>query len=421
LNTSTRLSLKIRKFLRLFGPGLITGASDDDPSGIATYSQAGARFGYATLWTALFTFPLMAAIQGMCGRIGLVTQQGLAGTLKRYYSKGYLYFILALSFPAITFNIGADLQGMGAVANMLVPAVPVWAFCVLFTAFLLFVIIKYSFDKISTILKWLCLSLLLYIIIPFLVSTDIWPILRSSLIPSIHFNSNFFSILVAILGTTISPYLFFWQATMEAEVVSRQPENNKPVKHLLKDMRLDVNVGMFFSNAVMFFIILASGEVLYKAGITQIETVDQAAKALEPLTGELSYLFFAVGVIGTGFLAIPVFASSLAYILAETFEWRQGLDKKFSQARGFYITLSASLLIGLGLDFIGLSPIKALLYTAILYGITAPVLIGVILHISNSPKIMGEHTNSWLSNILGFITLVLMTFAAIGLLYFQLT
>ncbi len=361
----------------------------------------------------------MAAIQGMCGRIGLVTQQGLAGTLKRYYPKWFLYIILALSFPAITFNIGADLQGMGAVANMLIPSVPVWAFCVFFTAFLLFVIIKYSFDKISTILKWLCLSLLLYIIIPFLVSTDIMPILRSSFIPTIHFNSDFFSILVAILGTTISPYLFFWQATMEAEVISRQTENSKPVKHLLKDMRLDVNAGMLFSNAVMFFIILTSGEVLYKAGITQIETVDQAAKALEPLTGELSYLFFAVGVIGTGLLAIPVFASSLAYILAETFELSQGLDKKFFQARGFYITLSASLLIGLGLDFIGLSPIKALLYTAILYGITAPVLIGVILHISNNSKIMGEHTNTRLSNILGFIALVLMTFAAIGLLYFQ--
>ena len=402
----------------MFGPGLITGASDDDPSGIATYSQAGARFGYATLWTALFTFPLMAAIQGMCGRIGLVTQHGLAGTLKRYYPKWFLYVILALSFPAITFNIGADLQGMGAVANMLFPLVPVWAFCIFFTAFLLFAIIKYSFDKISTILKWLCLSLLLYIIIPFLVSTDIMPILRSLFIPSIHFNSDFFSILVAILGTTISPYLFFWQATMEAEVISRQTEN-KPVKHLLKDMRLDVNAGMLFSNAVMFFIILASGEVLYKAGITQIETVDQAAKALEPLTGELSYLFFAVGVIGTGLLAIPVFASSLAYILAETFELSQGLDKKFFQARGFYITLSASLLIGLSLDFIGLSPIKALLYTAILYGITAPVLIGAILHISNNPKIMGEHTNSWLSNILGFIAFVLLTFAAVGLLYFQ--
>jgi NRAMP (natural resistance-associated macrophage protein)-like metal ion transporter len=420
LKTSASFN-KIKKILRLFGPGLITGASDDDPSGIATYSQAGARFGYATLWTSLFTFPLMAAIQGMCGRIGLVTRQGLAGTLKQYYPKGFLYIMLLLSFPAITFNIGADIQGMGAVANMLYPTVPIWAFCIFFTAFLLFIIIKYSFERISLFLKWMCLSLLLYIIIPFLVSTDLVSILKATFIPTVHFNRDFFIILVAILGTTISPYLFFWQATMEVEEISHQTGNSKPIKSLLRDMRLDINVGMLFSNLVMFFIILTAGEVLYKSGVTQIETVDQAAKALEPLTGELSYHFFAIGVIGTGLLAIPVFASSLAYILAETFNWRQGLDKKFFEARGFYITLSASLLIGLGLDFIGLSPIKALLYTAILYGITAPALIGVILHISNNPKIMGEHTNSWLSNILGYMALVLMTFAAIGLLYFQFT
>lgn len=419
LKEANTFGARIKKFLSQFGPGLITGASDDDPSGIATYSQAGARFGYSTLWTAIFTFPLMAAIQGMCGRIGLVTNQGLAGTLKRYYPKGFLYLMLLFSFPAITFNIGADIQGMGAVSNMLFPSVPVWIFCIFFTVLLLFVIIKYSFERISLILKWLCLSLLLYIIIPFLVSTDITPILKATFIPAIHFDRDFFAILVAILGTTISPYLFFWQATMEAEANSHQTSKNISVRHLLKDMRLDVNVGMLFSNLVMFFIILTSGEVLYKSGIAQIDTVDQAAKALEPLTGELSYHFFAIGVIGTGLLAIPVFASSLAYILAETFNWRQGLDKKFFEARGFYITLSASLLIGLGLDFIGLSPIKALLYTAILYGITAPVLIAGILHISNNTKIMGSHTNSVLSNVLGLMALLLMTFAAIGLVYFQ--
>ncbi|HLZ15570.1 MAG TPA: divalent metal cation transporter [Cyclobacteriaceae bacterium] len=412
--------VKTKRVARLFGPGLITGASDDDPSGIATYSQAGAGFGYATLWTAMFTFPLMAAVQGMCGRIGLVTGHGLAGTLRRHYHKGFLYLMLLLSFPAITFNIGADIQGMGAVSNMLFPAIPVWAFCIFFTAFLLWVIIKYSFERISLLLKWLCLSLLLYIIIPFLVSADIASILKSTFIPTIRFDRDFFAILVAILGTTISPYLFFWQATMEAEAISHQNEKSKPLKHLLKDMRLDVNFGMLFSNLVMFFIILTTGEVLNKSGITQIETVDQAAKALEPLTGGLSYHFFAIGVIGTGLLAIPVFASSLAYILAETFDWSQGLDKKFFEARGFYVTLSASLIIGLGLDFLGFSPIKALLYTAILYGLTAPVLIGAVLLIGNNIKIMGAFTNSRLSNVLGLITLVVMMAAAAGLVYFQL-
>jgi len=361
----------------------------------------------------------MAAVQGMCGRIGLVTNTGLAGTLRRHYSRGFLYLMLLFSFPAITFNIGADIQGMGAVSNMLFPSIPVWAFCIFFTGLLLFVIIKYSFKLIASILKWLCLSLLLYIIIPFMMSTDITAVFKATFIPTIHFDRDFFAILVAILGTTISPYLFFWQATMEAESNSHQITDTKPVPSRLKDMRLDVNAGMLFSNLVMFFIILTSGEVLYKSGVTQIDTVDQAAKALEPLVGELSYHFFAIGVIGTGLLAIPVFASSLAYILAETFDWHQGLDKKFYEARGFYITLSASLLIGLGLDFIGLSPIKALLYTAILYGLTAPVLIGVILHIGNNTKIMGAYTNSRLSNILGFTALLLMTIAAIGLMYFQ--
>ncbi|HTH55930.1 MAG TPA: divalent metal cation transporter [Cyclobacteriaceae bacterium] len=417
MKTANVPGARIKTFLRRFGPGLITGASDDDPSGIATYSQAGARFGYSTLWTAILTFPLMAAIQGMCGRIGLVTNHGLAGTLKRYYPKGFLYLMLLFSLPAVTFNIGADIQGMGAVSNMLFPSIPVWIFCIFFTVLLLFTMIKYSFERISLILKWLCLSLLLYIIIPFLVSTDIIPILKATFVPTIHFDRNFFAILVAILGTTISPYLFFWQATMEVEANSRQTDKNISMQRQLKDMRLDVNVGMLFSNVVMFFIILTSGEVLYKSGITQIDTVDQAARALEPLTGELSYHFFAIGVIGTGLLAIPVFASSMAYILAEAFNWQLGLDKKFGEARGFYVTLSASLLIGLGLDFIGLSPIKALLYTAILYGVTAPVLIAVILHISNNTKIMGNYTNSVLSNVLGVLTLVIMTLAAIGLFF----
>jgi NRAMP (natural resistance-associated macrophage protein)-like metal ion transporter len=421
LNKTILFRVKAKRFLSLFGPGLITGASDDDPSGIATYSQAGARFGYATLWTALFTFPLMAAVQGMCGRIGLVTNRGLAGILKCYYPKWLLHVMLLLSFPAIIFNIGADIQGMGAVSHMLFPGVPTWAFCIFFAGLLILIIIKYSYRQITLILKWLCSTLLLYVIIPFLVNTDLISIVRSTFIPTVDFDRDFFSILVAVLGTTISPYLFFWQATMEAEAIHHQRGKAKPVSYLLKNMRIDINFGMLFSNLVMFFIILTTGEVLNKSGVTQIETVDQAAKALEPLTGAFSYHFFAIGVIGTGLLAIPVFASSLAYILAETFDWKEGLDNKFFEARGFYFTLVLSLLVGLGLDFIGLSPIKALLYTAILYGITAPILIGAILHISNNPGIMGVYTNSGLSNFLGFLTLAIMTLSAIGLLYFQFT
>ena len=409
---------KIKNLFGILGPGLVTGASDDDPSGIATYSQAGAQFGLSTLWTALLTFPLMAAIQGMCARIGLVTSQGLTVTLKQHYPRPILYIMLLFSFPAITLNIGADIQGMGAVANMIFPQVPVSAFCIFFTAALMFVIIKYPYQKIAMILKWLCLSLLLYIIVPFFVKQDWALIAKNTFIPAIKFDADFFSIIVAILGTTISPYLFFWQATMEAEGMAHSKSKVIVNKVVLGNMRKDVNIGMLLSNIVMFFIILTAGSVLYTAGIRQIETVDQAAKALQPLAGNLTYIIFAVGVLGTGLLAIPVLSGSQSYMLAETFGWEAGLDKKFTQAKPFYISVIISLLVGLSLDFFKVSPIKALLYTAISYGLTAPVMIAIILHIGNNKKIMKEHTNSKLSNVLGFITLILMTAAAVALIWF---
>ncbi|MHB1195601.1 MAG: NRAMP family divalent metal transporter [Lutibacter sp.] len=421
MTKSIKYSERIKKFLAIMGPGLITGASDDDPSGIATYSQAGAQFGLSTLWTALFTFPLMAAIQGMCARIGLVTSQGLTITIKQHYPKPLLYVMLLFSFPAITLNIGADIQGMGAVANMIFPAIPVSVFSIGLTAILMFVIIKYPYQKIAMILKWLCLSLLLYMIVPFMVKQDWGLIAKNTFIPEIKFNKNFISILVAILGTTISPYLFFWQATMEAEDMAHSTRKVIVNKRVLGNMKTDVNIGMFLSNVVMFFIILTAGSVLFPAGITQIDTVDQAAKALEPLAGKLTYLIFAIGILGTGLLAIPVLAGSQSYMLAETFGWKAGLDQKFPKAKPFYIAIIISLLVGLSLDFFGISPIKALLYTAISYGLTAPVLIAIILHIGNNKKIMQANTNSKISNILGFITLLFMTIAAIGLIYFLFT
>ncbi|MGF7029079.1 NRAMP family divalent metal transporter [Sphingobacterium multivorum] len=409
---------KILRFFKKLGPGLITGASDDDPSGIETYSQAGAQFGLSTLWTALLTFPLMAAIQGMCARIGLVTCEGLTVTLKKHYSKPILYSMLLFSFPAITLNIGADIQGMGAVANMICPNIPISVFCIIITALLLFIIINYSYQKISMILKWLCLSLLLYIIVPFMVGQDWLLVAKKTFIPTIKFDKEFLSIIVAILGTTISPYLFFWQTTMEAE---DQAHKGAIVvdKQILSEMKTDVNLGMLLSNMVMFFMILTTGTVLFNGGIHKIDTVDQAAKALEPLAGKLTYFIFATGVLGTGMLAIPVLAGSQSYMLAETFGWKAGLDKKFSQAKPFYGSIIVSLLVGLSLDFFGVSPIKALLYTAIVYGLTAPVMIAVIMHIANNKKIMGKHTNTRLSNILGTMTFILMTAAAVGLIYFM--
>jgi NRAMP (natural resistance-associated macrophage protein)-like metal ion transporter len=419
MKESKKFAVKIKRFLKMLGPGLITGASDDDPSGIATYTQAGAQFGYATLWTAIFTFPLMAAIQGMCARIGIVTSQGLTVTLKKHYPKSILYTMLLFSFPAITLNIGADIQGMGAVTHMMLPQIPAFACSIIFTAILMFVIVQYPYQKVAMILKWLCLSVLLYIIVPFMVKQD-WPtVLKSTFIPTIKFNRNFLTLLVAILGTTISPYLFFWQATMEAEDMAHSVKKVIVDKQIMSHMEVDVNVGMFLSNMVMFFMILTAGSVLFKAGIHQIDTVDQAAKALEPLTGKLTYLIFTIGIIGTGLLAILVLAGSQSYMLSETFGWEAGLDKKFPQAKAFYITIIVSLLVGLCLDLIGISPIQALIYTAILYGITAPVLIAIVLHIGNNKKVMGNYTNSKLSNILGGITLLLMTIAAIAVVYFQ--
>ncbi len=421
MSKSIKYSARIKQFLSILGPGLVTGASDDDPSGIATYSQAGAQFGLSTLWTALLTFPLMAGIQGMCARIGLVTSQGLTVTLKQHYSKPLLYIMLLFSFPAITLNIGADIQGMGAVANMIFPAIPVSVFCVGITGILMFIIIKYPYQKIATILKWLCLSLLLYMVVPFMVKQDWGLIAKKTFVPTIKFNKDFISIVVALLGTTISPYLFFWQTTMEAEDMAHSKQKVIVDKQVLDNMKTDVNIGMLLSNVVMFFIILTAGSVLFPAGIKQIDTVDQAAKALEPLTGKLTYLIFALGVLGTGLLAIPVLAGSQSYMLAETFDWKAGLDKKFPQARPFYVTIIISLSVGLSLDFLGVSPIKALLYTAISYGLTAPVLIAIILHIGNNKKIMQANTNSKISNILGFITLILMTVAAIALIYLLFT
>ena len=412
-------SNKIARFFKILGPGLVTGASDDDPSGIATYSQAGAAYGFSTLWTALITFPLMASIQEMCARIGLVTSHGLAGTIKANYSKPVLYLMLLFSFPAIVMNIGADIAGMGAVGNLLFPSIHATFFCIGFTVLLLVSIIYLPYRKIASVLKYLCLVLLVYLIVPFLSKQDWVAVLKATFIPTIKFDKDFISILVAILGTTISPYLFFWQANMEVE--DKKQKHLMVNKRVIDEMKKDVDFGMLFSNVVMFFLILTTGSVLFNGGIHQIDTVEQAAEALKPLAGNFAYLLFAIGVIGTGLLAIPVLSGSLSYIFTETFGWKQGLNKKFHQAKAFYIIIAISLILGLALNYMGLSPIKALIYSAILYGLTAPVLIAIILHISNNKKIMGKHTNGKMSNILGFAALTLMSVAAVVLVYMQLT
>lgn len=402
------------------GPGLATGASDDDPSGIATYSQAGAAFGLSTLWTSLIAFPLMASIQQMCARIGIVTSQGLTGTLKKHYPKPVLYVMLLFSFPAIVMNIGADIAGMGAVGNLLFPSIDANYFSVLFTIILLGLIIYLPYQKIASVLKYLCVVMLVYFIVPFLYKQDLIAIIKSTFVPTIRFNEDFLAILVGILGTTISPYLFFWQASVEVEEMQSSKKHIVVDKKLIGNINIDVNFGMTVSGLVMYFIILTTGTVLFNSGIHQIDTVEQAAMALKPLAGNMAYLLFAIGVIGTGLIAIPVLSGSISYIVTETFGWEQGLNKKFHEAKAFYTIIAFSLILGLSLNYVGITPIQSLIYTAILYGLTAPVLIAIILHISNNKVIMGENVNSKKENILGTAALLIMTVAAVALIYTQL-
>jgi NRAMP (natural resistance-associated macrophage protein)-like metal ion transporter len=406
----------IANFWKKLGPGLITGASDDDPSGIATYSQAGAAFGLATLWTALVTYPLMFCIQEMCARIGIVTGAGLGHVIKARYPKLLIWVTLIALFPAITFNIAADLAGMGAVAHLLVPFFPIWFYAALFTGLLIWGLIFCSYQKMAFVLKWLSLSLLVYAIVPFLVKQDWQAVLWAVIFPSFEWSKNFWSLLVAILGTTISPYLFLWQTSMSIEHKNHKEE--VPPKKEIKEMKVDVNVGMFWSNLIMFFIILTTGSVLFPAGINHIETVQDAAEALKPLAGNFAYELFALGVIGTGLLAIPVLAGCLGYLFADVFKWEKGIDKKFKEAKGFYSIILTSVVLGLLLNAFNLDPIRSLIYTAIIYGLLAPFLILIILHICNQPKIMANYTNPWWSNLLGILALLLMGGSAFFLIYF---
>lgn len=361
---------------------------------------------------------MMATLQEMCARIGLVTGHGLSGIVNRYYPRWVTYLVILFSAPAIVLNIGADLSGMGAVAHMLWPSVSSHLFSLFFTAVLMFSIIYFSYPRLARILKWLCVVLFCYCIVPFLAHIDWGSVLSNTLLPEWPDNRDYLLALVAILGTTISPYLFFWQASMEVEEVkSRSLVVDKKV---IEEMRFDVKVGIIFSNLVFYFIVLTTGAVLFPAGIRDIQTVEEAALALKPLAGDYAYHLFAAGVIGTGLLAIPVLAGSLSYLLAETFNWTEGLDRKFHEARKFYGVIIISLILAWSMQYFDISPIKALYLTAIAYGITSPVLIAVILHICNNKAIMGGHINGRYANIVGAITLAFMLAAAGSLLYYSI-
>ncbi len=415
---------ELGNYWKTLGPGLITGAADDDPSGIATYSQMGASRGFNLIWLSLFSFPLMGAIQEMCARIGLTTGVGLATNIKRHFSKNLLYFCTILLLFANIFNIGADLGAMAKGTQLIFPAVS-FTFLVLFFAILsLLLQIFISYKKYSKYLKYLALVLFAYVFSAFSVSINWGDVLKHLVIPSISFSKNEIILICAAFGTTISPYLFFWQTSQEVEEQILKGEKTEEVRRNLNtskdihEMRIDVWSGMFFSNLIMFFIIATTAVTLFANGITNIGTAADAALALKPFAGDFAFMLFAIGIIGVGLLAIPVLAGSASYALAETFNWKTGLYRKLKNAYSFYGVIILAMILGIGLNFIGLDPIKTLIYSAVFNGIISPVVLFFIVKISGNGEIMGQFKNQKFTNFLGWFSVILLSVVSISTVIF---
>ena len=407
---------QFQRFFGRLGPGLITGAADDDPSGISTYSVTGAGFGYAPLWTALFSFPLMTAVQMMCARLGMVTGQGLAGVIRERYPKWVLWTACALLLIANTVNIGADLGGMGKVSEM-VTGISSYYWTLFYALLIGSFLVWWSYYTIARIFKWLTLVLFAYVLAALLAKPDWAAVLRSTFIPHIEWSAAYWATLVGIFGTTISPYLFFWQASQEVEeerkhghltVEARKGATDKE----LRKSRTDVVTGMFFSNLIMYFIILTTAATLHAHGKTTISTAQDAAEALRPLAGAGAYWLFSLGLIGAGMLGVPVLAGSSAYAVAEGAVWRGSLADRAAQAREFYGVIGVGLALGLALDYAGFNAVSMLFWSAVLNGVLAPPLIVIVLLLTSNPEVMGSRANPrWLS-VLGWITVVVMTLAS---------
>lgn len=404
---------KARNFWTGLGPGLVTGAADDDPSGIATYSQTGAQYGTQLLWLSLFTFPLMSIVQEMCARIGLATGRGLAGNIRINYPKWVLYTCALLLFTANTLNIGANIGAMAEATKLLAPDLSFALIAIGFTFFCLLMQIFTPYERYARYLKYLVIVLLSYVATAFAVNIN-WPeLLLAAVTPSFSMDPDQIYIITAILGTTISPYLFFWQTSHEVEDEIAHGKTSLRLREgttdeEVKKMRIDVWTGMFVSNLVMFFIIATCAAVLFSNGIHTINTAAEAAAALRPLAGEQAFLLFAAGIIGTGLLAIPVLAGSAAYTVAESFKWRSGLYRKLHQARAFYGVIILSMLLGLGLNFLGIDPIKMLIYSAVVNGLVAPPILYLIVQMTSDKKVVKERTSHPFVAALGwFITFVM--------------
>ena len=408
-----------KRFFKLLGPGLITGASDDDPSGIGTYAQAGAALGFSALWTALFTFPMMWTIQFICAKIGMVTGAGLARALRKHYPRWLLYPVVAGLVVANTINAGVDIGAIAAAVNLLVP-VPITAMIVPVTVAILALQIWGSYRLIASTFKWLTLALFAYILSAFFARPDWGEVLRGTFVPRFSFDSHFLTVLVAVMGTTVTPYLFFWQANQEVEeeisMGRRTLQQRKgATKAELKYANWDVAAGMFFSNVVMYFIILATAATLFKAGKTDIQSATEAAQALRPLAGDAAYILLALGLIGAGFLCVPILTGSAAYAIAEALGWKHGLDEKPRRAKLFYGVIAASTVVGMLVNFIGINPITALFWTAVINGFLAPPILVVVMLIANNKAVLGREVNGRATNIMGWITTAAMFAAAVAL------
>jgi NRAMP (natural resistance-associated macrophage protein)-like metal ion transporter len=411
---------RVRRFFANLGPGLITGAADDDPSGISTYSVAGAVFGYSFLWTTLLTFPLMAAVQLMCARLGMVTGSGLGGAIRSRYSRWVLWPACLLLIVANTFNIGADLGGMADATHM-VTGVPSYYWTPFFALVITVMLIRTSYDLIARVFKWLTLVLFAYVITAFLAHPDWAAVFHGTFLPRMAWTKSYMAVLVGILGTTISPYLFFWQASQEVEEDRKRGKITLMQRRGSTNMELivakeDVFTGMFFSNLVMFFIILTTAATLHAHGLRNIETAKQAAEALRPLAGQGAYWLFTLGLIGTGMLGVPVLAGSCAYAIAEAASWRgASLSRKPGRAPRFYLVIAGAMVVGLALDFAGLNAVKMLFWSAVLNGVLAPPLVVLVVLLTSDKKVMGRRTNSRGANVLGWICAALMSAAAVAL------
>jgi NRAMP (natural resistance-associated macrophage protein)-like metal ion transporter len=413
---------RLLHFVRNLGPGIITGAADDDPSGISTYSVAGASTGLSMLWLALVTTPMMAVVQGMCARIGMVTGVGLAAVMRRVFPRWLAFGLAGVVIVANTFNIGADFAGMAASAHM-VAGLPVVLWVVAFAVVLLLTEFYCSYRLLSSVLKWLALALFAYVVTAFLVHPDWGTILRHVVVPEFHTDAHWITTVVALLGTTISPYLFFWQSALMVEEEKDQgrttaAQRKGATKAEIADAHADVNTGMVYSNLVMFFIIVTTAVTLGAHGKHDIATAQDAAEALRPLAGDFSYLLFTLGMVGTGLLAIPVLAGSSAYVAAEMMSFRNGLGETPKRAPRFYAVLAAGIVVGMVLNLLRLDPIKTLFWSAVLNGVAAVPLVFAIVTIASNRKIMGEWTSSLLARCWGWLTFALMTLAALAMFAF---